>query len=120
MKGFFGFPRLAVVSAAIGIVLATPAFAYSDFGQGKPVTFQDLAGKKFCWDNGVWALYEANGQFQNSLGKHRHWGVVEPGVVMIGNQYDQLEALPDGRIQAYRYCLRCGNHDHNQWATPCH
>jgi hypothetical protein len=27
--------------------------------------------------------------------------------------------LPDGRLHFYKYCLICGNHDIDNWATPC-
>jgi hypothetical protein len=98
---------------------ATTACAYTDFGKGKPITAVDLSGKKFCWSNGRWVIYDANGQFTNLKGTHKQWSVPEPGVLYINNHYVQIEVLSDGRLHSYRYCLLCGDHDLDTWATPC-
>jgi hypothetical protein len=108
---------------------STTILAFTDFGQGRPVTFQDLAGKTFCWDNPLRATYGANGQFLNSWGVRGTWVVVNPGVVELrdevkpgkygSSRYRQWELLPDGRLHGYSYCLICGNHDRDHWATPC-
>jgi hypothetical protein len=47
---------------------STEVLAFIDFGQGRPVTAQDLSGKSFCWNNGVRASYGADGKLSNSLG----------------------------------------------------
>jgi hypothetical protein len=31
---------------------STQVLAFTDFGQGRPITTQDLSGKSFCWNNG--------------------------------------------------------------------
>ena len=100
---------------------ATTASATTDFGRGKPITFQDLVGKKFCWGTGYSVVYGANGlETNNKNNHHPAWSVPEPGVLkFFGNKYTQVELLPDGRLHFYRYCLVCGNHDIDNWATPC-
>ena len=118
MRAFRGFVLCAGLSTVAA--WATAVLAYTDFGRGKPVTAQDLSGKKFCFDNGDWAVYAADGQITNNRGKHPPWSVSEPGVLHIGNHYIQMEVLPDGRLHTYRYCLLCtSNHDLDHWATPC-
>jgi hypothetical protein len=80
MIGFREFLFCAVLSGTAAC--ATAAFAVTDFGQGRPVTTQDLSGKSFCWNNGKRTTYGADGKFSNSLGSHgRPWLVLEPGVV---------------------------------------
>jgi hypothetical protein len=100
---------------------ATAAFAITDFGRGKPITFQDLAGKTFCWNDGGRVTYGANGlETNNKNNHHPPWSVPEPGVLKYwGNKYTQVELLPDGRLHFYKYCLICGSHDNDNWATPC-
>jgi hypothetical protein len=125
MIGLRGFLFCAVLSGTA--VSATPAFPFTDFGQGRPVSFQDLAGKKFCWDSGRWVLYGANGQFLNNRGTRGAWVVLDRGVVewrdeikpgeYRSGRYGQWEVLLDGRLHSYSYCLLCTWHDH--WATPC-
>jgi hypothetical protein len=99
----------------------TTAFAITDFGRGKPITFQDLAGKTFCWSDGGRVTYGANGlETNNKNNHHPPWAVPEPGVLKYwGKRYTQVELLPDGRLHFYKYCLICGEHDHDTWATPC-
>src|SRR5580704_11122271 len=46
---------------------STEVLAFTDFGQGRPATAQDLSGKSFCWNNGVRASYGADGKLSNSL-----------------------------------------------------
>jgi hypothetical protein len=99
------------------------------FRTGPPVSFQDLAGKKFCWDSGRWVLYGANGQFLNNRGTRGTWVVLDRGVVewrdeikpgeYRSGRYGQWEVLSDGRLHSYSYCLLCTWHDHDHWATPC-
>jgi hypothetical protein len=117
MMGFRGFLFCAVLSGTS--TCATAAFSFTDFGKGRPVTFQDLVGKTFCWGNGNTVLYKADGQFQNNHGGHGTWVIVEPGVLKLGNSYRQVEVLSDGRLHRYAYCLICMNHDKDLWATPC-
>jgi hypothetical protein len=98
---------------------STGVLAFTDFGHGMPITAKDLSGKKFCWNNGDWAFYGPNGQMSNSLGRHPHWSVGEPGVLHVNRRRVQVELLPDGRLHVYRYCLICGEHDLDAWGTPC-
>jgi hypothetical protein len=101
---------------------ATDGMAYTDFGRGKPIAFQDLAGKKFCWNTGYSVVYGANGlEANNKNNHHPPWSIPEPGVLKYwGNKYTQVELLPDGRLHFYKYCLICtDNHDLDSWATPC-
>jgi hypothetical protein len=127
MNSFRGVLFYAALSAMA--LWSTEVLGFSDFGKGRPVGFQDLAGKKFCWDSGRSVLYGANGQFLNSNGAHGTWVVVDRGVVEWRDQmksgeyrtgrYGQWEVLSDGRLHSYSYCLLCGDHDHDHWATPC-
>jgi len=99
---------------------STEVLAFTDFGQGRPVTAQDLSGKSFCWNNGVRASYGADGKLSNSLGKHGiPWSVPRPGVLKLRQKEIQVEMLSDGRIHAYQYWLLCGDHDQDGWGTPC-
>jgi hypothetical protein len=101
---------------------STEVFAYTDFGRGKPITFQDLAGKKFCWNTGYSVVYGANGlETNNKNDHHPPWSVPEPGVLKYwGKKYVQVELLADGRLHFYKYCLTpCSDHDLDNWAWPC-
>jgi hypothetical protein len=117
MNSFRGFLFYAALPAMA--FWSTGVLAFTDFGHGKPITVKDLSGKKFCWNNGDWAFYGPNGQMSNRLGRHPHWSVGEPGVLHVNSRRVQVELLPDGRLHAYRYCLLCGDHDLDSWATPC-
>ena len=124
------FRRFLLYAALTAMAFwSTGVLAFTDIGQGRPVTFKDLAGKKFCWNSRGWVLYGANGQFLNDRGHRGTWVVTEPGVVewrdevKPGNyrsgRYGQWEVLADGRLYSYRYCLLCGERDRDGWATPC-
>jgi hypothetical protein len=89
--------------------------------QGRPVTAEDIVGKKVCWDNGRWGLYAANGEFSNDRhgGQHK-WSVPEPGVIKTGNYYRQAEILPDGQFHSHAFKGRSSrdtNIDH--WGKVC-
>jgi hypothetical protein len=118
MKTFSALLVFATLSAPLW---TTAVVAYTDFGRGKPITAQDLSGKKFCWPTGYSVIYGANGlETNNKNDRHPPWSVPEPGVLKFwGNKYTQVELLPDGRLHFYKYCLICGNHDNDNWATPC-
>jgi hypothetical protein len=123
-RGFLFYAALPVMS-----FWSTEVLGFMDFGKGRPVNFQDLAGKKFCWDGGRWVRYEANGQFLNNHGGHGSWVVLDRAVVewrdqmksgeYRGDRYGQWQMVSDGRLHSYSYCLLCGEHDHDHWATPC-
>jgi hypothetical protein len=77
MSGFRGFLFCAVLSGTAAC--ATAAFPFTDFGQGRPVTREDLSGRSFCSSNGVRALYGADRRFSNSRGEHNvSWSVPRP------------------------------------------
>src|SRR6202021_2377822 len=88
---------------------ATTASAVTDFGHGKPITLQDLAGKTFCWYDGGRVTYGANGMETNHKNNHHPpWPVPKPGVLKYwGRKYTQVELQPDGRLHFYKYCLIC-------------
>lgn len=77
--------------------------------KSRPVTANDLVGKKICWDDGGISMFAADGQFINKRGRRLVWLVTEPGVVKIGNGYRQLEMLPDGSFYRHTFCGRCGS-----------
>ena len=115
----FRSPLLLYAAVACIALPHTQALAYTDFGQGRPITAKDLAGKKFCWNAGGWTVYAADGHYTNSKGDHTHWSVPEPGVVAIGQGRRQFEVLTDGRIHNYRFCGTCQYHDKDSWGAPC-
>lgn len=86
---------------------------------GRPITASDLSGKKICWDNGVWNVFAANGQFSNNRNPKPHGP--EPGLVKTVNTYWQAEVLPDGQIYYHRFCGRCGSiTGHSEhWGRVC-
>jgi hypothetical protein len=86
--------------------------------EGRPVTVQDVSGRKFCWNNGGFAVYEANGQFFNAKGHHSKWWVTEPGVIKVGHGYRQTEVLPDGRIHQF-WTKKQGRKEKDLWGTAC-
>ena len=59
----------------------------------RPVTANDLVGKKICWNDSGTTMFGAGGQFMNKAGRRRVWLVTEPGVVKIGNGYHQIRDL---------------------------
>ena len=87
----------------------------------RPVTTNDLVGKKICWNDGGFTIFGASGQFTDRSDKHRLWLVTEPGVVKIGNGYTQYGILPDGSFYAHKFN---GGHGsitgHREWwGTVC-
>ena len=96
----------------------TQALAATDFGKGRPVTAKDLAGKTICWSDGVKETFETDGIRTSSLGGHRKWVVVEPGLLRVARVYTQIEMTQDGRFHIHRYCGLCGG-DMDWWGTPC-
>jgi hypothetical protein len=99
------------------------ALAYTDFGQGRPITAKDIAGRTICWSrSGVRGNFAANGQYTHNRhhpGYRDQWSVPEPGVLRVGYWHRQVEVLADGRLHSYRYCLICGEHDLDSWGTEC-
>ena len=84
--------------------------------ESRPVTENDLVGKKICWNDGGSGAFGAGGQFTNSPGKHRLWLVTEPGGVKIGNGYTQYQILPDGSFYAHKFNGSGGSiTGHREW-----
>lgn len=87
----------------------------------RPVTANDLVGKKICWNDSGTTMFGAGGQFMNKAGRRRVWLVTEPGVVKIGNGYHQIEILPDGSFYQHKFY---GGHGSitghlEWWGTVC-
>ena len=111
---------VAIIILAILSFLIVPSAAKAD--QGRPVTTQDLIGKTYCWENGGKGTYGAGGSFSNNRGYHGTWSVTEPGVVLVGSRYNQIDILPDGRLQQHvsrRKNTKPGGNDYYVTATPC-
>jgi hypothetical protein len=125
MVAFRSYPLVAAVVAATGTggdALAghrsfTNMSPHEE--EGRPVTAQDISGKKFCWSKGGFAVYEANGEFTNAEGHHSKWWVTEPGVIKVGDHnYKQTEVLPDGGIHQF-WATHQGRNEHDLWGTAC-
>jgi hypothetical protein len=115
------FLRVIILSAIPWTAFwPTPSLAVTDFGHGRPVTYKDLSGKKYCWNDGYQVLYGGDGKISNNRGAHdTPWSVLQPGVLKVGGHYRQIEVLPDGQLHQYSYCLICVNHDKDSWAKLC-
>jgi hypothetical protein len=97
--------------------------------EGRPVTANDVAGKKFCWNNGHWARFMADGSFMNDrreyFSKHPGRWQVNAGVIRTGDSERQAEMLPNGQLHEYWYALTHGkeqathSHDRDLWGTVC-
>jgi hypothetical protein len=103
---------------------ATGAFAqWAAPIEGRPVAGKDISGKKFCWNNGNWIHYAADGHFENRRDHHGRWWVMEPGVIKTGATERQVEILPDGQLHMHWYRLHGGKgtkaHDMDLWGTAC-
>jgi hypothetical protein len=114
----FGVSLASATLCAIGAVAQFPAPL-----EGRPVAAKDISGKKFCWDNGNWIQYGADGHFENSRGHHGRWWVVGQGVIKTGEKEREVEVLSDGRLHMHWYRLRAGkgtkSHDMDLWGTAC-
>jgi hypothetical protein len=89
---------------------------------GRPVTAEDISGKKICWDSGHWSFYESDGHFSNDHGdRHHHWSVPEPGVIKTGHSYRQTEVQADGQLHSQRFVGRRARFDKHvdHWGTVC-
>jgi hypothetical protein len=58
--------------------------------QGRPVTAEDIVGKKVCWDNGRWGLYAAMASSQmtaravsTTTGRSLSWGLSKRGITTV-------------------------------------
>jgi hypothetical protein len=100
---------------------ATTASAITDFGRGETHYLPGPRRKDFLLERWRPSHNGANGlETNNKNNHHPPWSVPEPGVLKYwGNKFTQVELLPDGRLHFYKYCLICGSHDNDNWATPC-
>jgi hypothetical protein len=109
--------RRIVLPLLFTCLMCSPRWAHADFGQGRPVTAADLAGKKFCFESGGWEHYWPNGRMTSSHGGGI-WSVPQPGLIHHKYSYMQLEILPDGRLHGFRKCTTCSG-DLDIWASQC-
>jgi hypothetical protein len=102
-----GFACAAFCTTAANAQLGKPL-------DGRPVTANDLAGKKLCWDTGYWDIFAANGDYSNirSPTPRLKWSIPEPGVIHTGSTYWQTEILPDGQFYLHRVPFE-------HWAKVC-
>jgi hypothetical protein len=101
--------KISLFSIAFALLCATGAVGQSLLPpQGRPVTSNDISGKKICWDDGHWGLYAANGEFSYDRdgNQHHKWSVPEPGVIQTGDHFRQVVVLSDGRFMPYSFRAR--------------
>jgi hypothetical protein len=75
------------------------AFAFGSPAEAKPVTVSDLAGRKFCWNDGGTEIYSANGKYLSTHDGHGTWRVIAGGVDIRTNQITgvaDMQRLDDG------------------------
>jgi hypothetical protein len=118
--------RLLVFAAALACAALCSAGAFAQFAapiEGRPVTAKDISGKKFCWNNGNWIQYSADGRFENNRDHHGKWWVVRPGVIKVGESEREVDVQSDGQLHMHWYRLRAGkgtkSHDMDLWGTTC-
>jgi hypothetical protein len=119
---------MTVGNSPVATVFACAAFsitaANAQLGpptDGRPVTAEDIVGKKICWNDGPWIHYLANGEisnFQNSK-PHNKWSVPEPGVIKVGVQYSQVQILPNGQFYFHRSGGLSITGHIERWGTVC-
>ena len=98
------------------LCVVSPTLAFS--GDERPVTAKDLVGNTYCWDNGRKGTYGSDGTYSNIQGYHGAWSVPEPGVVLIGQAFFQIEGFA-GRSAAGAWVQRPKRGDIYHWATLC-
>jgi len=92
--------RTQVLFVAIGfglsLPLASPVLA-------APVSKADLAGKKFCWNDGGTENYYADGRYSSTHDGEGTWAITDKGVQINSNTIAGLadmQKLPDGTFTA--------------------
>ena len=90
--------RFSLVAAGLclPVLIVSPAAA-------RPVTESDLAGKKFCWNDGGTENYEAGGKYSSTHDGEGTWAVTPKGVQISTNQITGLadmQRLADGTFTA--------------------
>jgi hypothetical protein len=106
---------LAIFSITLS---GTQSGAATDFGNGRPVSAKDLSGKTICWNDGIKETFAADGVQTSNRSRRAKWSVLEPGVLLVGRRYTQIEITRDGRFHIHRFCGICGG-DLDWWGTPC-
>src|SRR5471030_2580386 len=89
-------PLIIAGSLGISLLLFSPAMA-------TPVTSADLAGKKFCWNDGGTENYFADGRYSSTHDGEGTWVVTQKGVQIGTNQISGLadmQKLSDGTFMA--------------------
>jgi hypothetical protein len=119
-----GIMRNALFSLALACFTcsATEASPQIPTSAGRPVTAEDILGKKICWDSGHWSFYQSDGHFSNDHGdRHHHWSVPEPGVIKTGHSYRQTEVQVDGQLHSSRFVGRRARFNKNvdHWGHVC-
>jgi hypothetical protein len=115
--------KVEAASASPGLTLGGPT-------DGRPVTAKDVAGKKFCWNDGHWAYFMPEGGYMNDRRDYfkkspAHWHVLADGVIKVGDSERQAEVLPNGQLHEHWYALAHGkehgthSHDRDVWGSVC-
>jgi hypothetical protein len=89
--------RISLLAIGLGIFLP------SSLAMAKPVVSADLAGKKFCWNDGGTENYAADGKYSSTHDGQGAWAIVANGVQISTNQINGLadmQKLPDGTFTA--------------------
>lgn len=89
-------PHLPVAIGLGLLAAAAPALA-------APVSSADLAGKKFCWNDGGTETYYADGRYSSTHDGEGKWAVTGAGVEITTNSISGLadmQKLPDGTFTA--------------------
>ncbi len=87
--------RIAV-GLGVSMSVASPAMA-------KPVDNADLAGKKFCWNDGGTENYYPDGRYSSTHDGEGTWAITGNGVQISTNAISGLadmQKLPDGTFTA--------------------
>jgi hypothetical protein len=98
--------RSSVFTAVLVSAVFSGTAAVAQLGKptaSRPVTANDLVGKKICWNDGAFSKFGADGHFTNQTGRRFAWFVSEPGVVKLGRVYREYAVLPDGRFYQHRF-----------------
>lgn len=105
----------AAATVAFVMLECAGVFAQALPQEGRPVTADDISGKRVCWSNGRMSIFLADGQYKNDRGQHATWSVSQPGVIHINYTYWETQMLSDGRLLHHWY----SRIDHYRWGTFC-
>jgi hypothetical protein len=89
---------ILTVAVGLGLVLSLASSAMAT-----PVSKADLAGKKFCWNDGGTENYYADGRYSSTHDGEGTWVVTDKGVQISTNTISGLadmQKLPDGTVTA--------------------